>query len=225
MNGKIQDKKEVYRKLSTMQLFIPCIMEGKENISLELLVNSQRQQMIPAFLSKNSKKGNFSEASLVQFTFTMLRNILIELPREIDGIVIEPFGENIMLDRKALSEYDSLTQGMTVEKHNHLQNTTYYKSGKLPNGLAEAISRFMKERIGVNAVWVLNSKNESEIIPHLTFAIDYFGSKFDLFPPLAELIRPFMQSGQSFELIDRNSQMAPFLTDESCIYCRYSSMQ
>lgn len=66
------------------------------------------------------------------------------------------------------------------------------------------------------------AQNENERIPHLTFAVDFFGSKFDLFPKFAEVIKPLMMAGQFFELIEQNSQMEPFLTDEACIYRRKS---
>ena len=114
---------------------------------------------------------------------------------------------------------------MTVEKHDHLQNTTYRKVDILPSGLTSAVGNFLQGQIGVNAVWALLAQNDNEKIPHLTFVIDYFGSKFDLFPKLAEVLKPFMRPGQSFELIDRNPQMKLFLNDETCIYRRNSSVQ
>ena len=146
----------------------------------------------------------------------MLRNILIELPEEISGIVLEPFGENIPLDRKALADYDSAVHGMTVAKHDHSLRTIYRKADRLPDGLTAAVGRFAQGQIGINAVWALLAKNENERIPHLTFAIDFFGSKFDLFPQLAEVLKPFMQPGQTFELIERNPQLQAFLTPAAC---------
>ena len=146
--------------------------------------------MIPAFFSKESQIGNFDPQTLAEIPFTILRNILIELPEEISGIVIEPFTENIILNRKALAEYDSATQSMTVENHAQLQNTTYRRVDILPSGLTSAVGGFLQGQIGVNAVWALLAQNDNEKIPHLTFVIDYFGSKFDLFPKLAEVLKP-----------------------------------
>ena len=163
--------------------------------------------------------------SLVEFAFPTLRNIFIELPKEISGIVIEPFTENIILDRCALAAYDSATQGMTVQKREHSRNTTYRKVDILPSGLKNTLESSLSEQIGVNAVWALLAQDENEKIPHLTFVLDYFGSKFDLFPQLAEVLKPFMRPGQSFELIDREPRMKPFLNDETCVYRRKSSVQ
>ena len=225
MDNTTQDKQAFYRKLQGRQVFIPCRKQGDENITLELLVSNQGEQMIPAFYARGSAKGKFDEASLVEFAFPMLRNILIELPEEISGIVLEPFGENIPLDRKALADYDSAVHGMTVAKHDHSLRTIYRKADRLPDGLTAAVGRFAQGQIGINAVWALLAKNENERIPHLTFAIDFFGSKFDLFPRLAEVLKPFMQPGQTFELIERNPQLQAFLTPAACIYRRSASVQ
>ncbi len=225
MDKKTQERNNFYRSLAGQLVYIPCKKQEDGNITLELLISSQGERMIPAFFSKESQIGNFDPQALVEIAFSVLRNILIELPEEISGIVIEPFNENTILNRKALAEYDSATQGMTVEKHDHLQNTTYRKADILPSGLTVTVGGFLQEQIGVNAVWVLLAQNDNERIPHLTFVIDYFGSKFDLFPKLAEVLKPFMRPGQSFELIDRNPQIKPFLNDETCIYRRNSSVQ
>ena len=224
MEEKMQEKREFYRVLKGMKVWIPC-QKRDDQITLQLLVNGQGDQVIPAFCSKRSPKGNFTEECLLEIAFSMLRNVLIEMPEDIKGIAIEPFDRNIVLDRAALAEYDSYTQGMTVEQHHHQQGTIYRGAGELPSGLQQAIRRFLRDRIGVNAAWALLAQNENERIPHLTFALDYFGSKFDLFPQLAEVIKPFMRPGQSFELIDRNAQMAPALTEEACIYRRTGTIQ
>lgn len=225
MDNKTQEKMNFYRSLAGRRVYIPCKRQEDGNITLELLINGQGEKMIPAFFSKESQTGNLDKRSLTEFMFPTLRNILIELSEEICGIVIEPFEGNIILDRNALAEYDSATQGMTVKKHDHLQNTTYRKVDILPGGLISAVEKFLRGQIGVNAVWVLLAQNDNEKLPHLTFAIDYFGNKFDLFPQLAEVLKPFMRQGQSFELIDRSPQMKPILTDDTCIYRRNSSVQ
>ena len=129
------------------------------------------------------------------------------------------------MDRKALADYDSAVHGMTVAKHDHSLRTIYRKADRLPDGLTAAVGRFAQGQIGINAVWALLAKNENERIPHLTFAIDFFGSKFDLFPQLAEVLKLFMQPGQTFELIERNPQLQAFLTPAACIYRRSASVQ
>ena len=65
MDNTTQDKQAFYRELQGRQVFIPCRKQGDENITLELLVSNQGEQMIPAFYERGSAKGKFDEASLV----------------------------------------------------------------------------------------------------------------------------------------------------------------
>lgn len=225
MASNIQNKKEFYETLRKAKLFIACKREESGNISLQLLTNNKGQQMIPAFFTKQSKTGNFDEENLVEIPFEQLRGILTELTNGIDGVVIEPFDKNIILDRNALSEYDSFTQGMTVTKQDHSESTSYYPATHLQNDMKIKIAEFLRTQIGVNAAWALFSKNENEKMPHLTFAVDFFGSKFDLFPKLAEVIKPFMRQGQSFELTEKNPNMQAALGMENCLYVRESSVK
>ena len=225
MEHETQEKTTFYRSLMRRRVYIPCQKQEDGNLNLELLVSRTGEKMLPAFFCRESQIGSFDAQSLVEFAFPTLRNIFIELPKEISGIVIEPFTENIILDRGALAAYDSATQGMTVQKREHSRNTTYRKVDILPSGLKNTFESSLSEQIGVNAVWALLAQDENEKIPHLTFVIDYFGSKFDLFPQLAEVLKPFMRPGQSFELIDREPRMKPFLNDETCVYRRKSSVQ
>ena len=224
MSDNTQNKKELYNSLQGKKVFIPCRLEENQNITFELLINENEETMIPAFFDKDSAEGKFDLEKLIELEFSMLRNILIELPDEISGIVIEPFRDNIILNREALGEYDSATQGMTVKKVAH-DKVTYMPVNGTPAGLAEALAEFLEGEIGVNAVWTIFAQNEDERIPHLAFAIDYIGSKFELFPKLAEVIKPFMQPGQAFELADRNPNMGPYLTEQNCIYKRNASVQ
>lgn len=66
MDNTTQDKQAFYRELQGRQVFIPCRKQGDENITLELLVSNQGEQMIPAFYARGSAKGKFDEASLVE---------------------------------------------------------------------------------------------------------------------------------------------------------------
>lgn len=222
MDVKIQSKKEFYEMLRKAKIFIPCEQEESGNITLQLLTNNKGQHMIPVFFAKKSNTGNFDEEKLVEIAFEQLRGILTELTNGIDGVVIEPFEKNIILDRNALSEYDSITQGMTVTKNEHSESTAYYPATHLQNDMKLKVAEFLGTQIGVNAAWALFSKSEEEKIPHLTFVIDFFGSKFDLFPRLAEVIKPFMRQGQSFELTEKNPNMQAALSMENCLYVRGS---
>ena len=214
------NKKTFYRALQGLSLFIPCAENQKGEIVLRMLINGSGEQFVPAFFSRSSRIGDFPEKELVEFAFPKLRNIFIDLPEEICGIVIEPFDRNILMNRQAMQEYDSETKGMTVARHDHEGKTVLCAAKNLPKGLKEAVVAFFGSQIGVNAAWILLAQGESERIPHLLFAVDFYGSKLSLFPMLADVIKPFMQPGQQFELIEKKQNLDPLKLREALVYRR-----
>ncbi len=213
-------RKTFYRALQGLSLFIPCAENQKGEIVLRMLINGDGQQFVPAFFSRSSHIGDFPENELVEFAFPKLRNIFIDLPEDICGIVIEPFDKNILMNRQAMNEYDSETKGMTVKRHDHEGKTVLCAAKNLPKGLREAVVEFFGSQIGVNAAWILLAQGESEKIPHLMFAVDFYGSKLSLFPMLADVIKPFMQPGQQFELIEKKQNLDPIKLRDALVYRR-----
>ena len=58
----------------------------------------------------------------------------------------------------------------------------------------------------------------SEADSHLMIVISFSGSKLGLFPKLAEVIQPFMEQGQQFELIPKNESLEVEQIDGALIY-------
>ena len=211
---------ELFNKLRYARVLIPCRKEENGSFQLELVVNAEGEPYIPAFYARTSNLGKFHEGSLLELEFRQLRNIMIELPEKICGIVIEPFGENVLLGRESLMAYDSAVQGMTVARNRHQGGVNLQPARSLPHGLTDALQNFFARQIGVNAAWVLLAQGENERMPHLMFMIDFYGSKFDLFPALAEVVKPYMKPGQQFELIERNPSIPLEKMKEALVYSR-----
>lgn len=196
----MKNYKERFLKLAGRKVWIPMRRAENNGITLELLADGNGRQFIPAFYSKASNLGSFSEKNLVEIGFAQLRHLLIDMGDEICGIAVEPFGENIPLDRKALMEYDSATKGMSVERSQVTGRVGLAVPGRLPDGMKEGLRRFFEKQIGVNRVWALLAKPENEPQAHLCIIIDFFGSKVQLFPLAAEAVKPYMGPGERFEL-------------------------
>ncbi len=79
--------------------------------------------------------------------------------------------------------------------------------------------------MGVNRAWILLAKSDMEKFPHLMFAIDFYGSKIELFPKLAEVIKPFMKPGQQFELIEKGPALDEPEFAKAMVYKRESKKQ
>ncbi len=195
-----KNRKELFSNLAGRRVWIPVHRAENNGITLGLLADAEGRQYIPAFYSKTSAIGNFSEKNLVEIGFPQLRHILIDMSDTICGIVVEPFGENVPLDRNALMEYDSVVGGMSVERSRVTGRVGLAVPGRLPDGMKEGLREFFEKQIGVNRVWVLLAKPENEPQPHLCIMIDFFGNKVQLFPLVAEAVKPYMRPGEQFEL-------------------------
>lgn len=203
----MERNKNFYLALHGTSLFVPYRREEEGSLSLKLLSSGTGESFLPAFFSTASKTGDFAGGEFVELNFSDLRNMFIELDASIKGLVIEPFEKNIIIRREDFLTYDSLTKGMTVQRKDHTGLTELRPAGNLPKGLRECLVEFCAAQIGINAMWGFCVKGEKERIPHLMFSVDFYGSKFDLFPKLAEVIKPFMKPGESFELIERNPNL------------------
>ena len=67
MDNKIQEKMNFFRSLAGRLVCIPCKKQGGGNITLELLISSQGEKMIPAFFSKESQIGILTRRRLQKF--------------------------------------------------------------------------------------------------------------------------------------------------------------
>ena len=199
-----KNRAELFQRLAKQSVWIPCRKEENGNITLELLMNGERQQYIPAFFSPNSGTGNFKPEDLVSLPFSLLRHTLIELPERICGIVIEPFGDNLSLSRKMLQDFDIQVSGMSVSGKRHRGRLILSVPETLPYGLKESLQSFCSEQICIDEAWILLAREEGEAFPHWLFVVDLSGRKIEVFPEIAKKIRPFMKNGERFELMERN---------------------
>lgn len=172
----MMNKNILFNDLSHRKVWIPCHWDEEGKITLELLLNNEGKQFIPAFYAKNSKLGAFDENKLLEIEFSVLRHMLIDLSDEVCGIVLEAFDDNIALDRIMLMEFDSHTKGMSVERNRSTKSVSLMVPKSLPNGLKEKVKSFLEREIGVNGAWILLAKSESEGNPYLLFLIDFFGN-------------------------------------------------
>ena len=214
------EREMLFKKLQPTRVWIPCYRDEKGGISLELLVSAAGAQYLPAFYDRTSSLGKFSQKNLVQMEFQMLRNAFVDMPEEISGIVIEPFSENIALDRKGLFDYDAAVQGMTVKRNEHRGEVEFLVPDRMPKGLKAALRDFFRKQIGVNKAWAILAREKGEAEPHLLIAVDFFGNRIQLFPELAEVVRPFMQEGQRFELTEKSPIFDDVKFEPACIYTR-----
>ena len=118
---------------------------------------------------------------------------------------------------------DAQTMGMTLKKEDHVGRIKLRKPKDVPRGLTDNLKLFFEKRIEVESAWILKARNENEVDEHWMVLVDFHGEKVKLFPQIAELMKPYMQPGERFELIQRNPDFITKEIESTKIYNRVNS--
>ncbi len=211
-----------FRKLTETTFWIPGAAEeqGENSKSFVVLITGDGRKFVPAFLDKQAKLGRFTEEQLIYMPYSSLKYSIIDSPQEISGIVLNPFEENIILDRKIMEIIDSRTMGMTLRREDHSGRVKLRKPNSVPEGLEQELKQFFKNTIEVESAWILKAKREEETDEHWMILIDFYGEKIKLFPQVAEMVKPYMKPGESFELIQKMPDFNAKEIESARIYIR-----
>lgn len=193
---------EFFKLLSNSVFLVPIIKQpiGKDR-SISMICNSSGDFYIPAFFTKDTDTGNFKYGDFITMSYKSLKHLMVDNPKEIKGIAIHPFSENFIINQELIWAVDQRLEGMGVKKVQHSGKMKLWSPNSLSDIFKEDLKSFFVEHSEVSKVWILMAQGESEKQPHWLFLINFLGQRTDLFPKLAEVIKPHMQSGMCFELM------------------------
>ncbi|QHI71407.1 enhanced serine sensitivity protein SseB C-terminal domain-containing protein [Aminipila terrae] len=220
-----ESENQFFKRLTETTLWIPSLGKIQEDNrqNFAMLMTGDGKQFIPAFLHKESKLGRFTEEQLVQIPYSRLKYLVIDSAIEINGIVISPFEENIVLDRKIMEIIDSRTMGMMLRREEHSGKLKLRKPEKVPEGLTRNLKQFFANSIEVESAWILKAIGETECEEHWMLLVDFYGEKIKLFPQVAEIMKPYMKPGEKFELIQKSPEFDTNQLETTRIYTRLSN--
>jgi hypothetical protein len=203
-SAECEDK--FFRKLMETVLWIPEVSEktGGSRKSFALLMTADGRKFVPAFLNRKSNLGRFTEKQLIEFPYSRLKYLIIDSPAEINGIVIAPFEENMILDRRIMELIDIRIMGMSLRREDHRGKLRLGVPDLVPRGLPEALRNFFEQSMEVEAAWLVTAMQEQDKEAHWMLIIDFQGEKIELFPKVAEVMKRYMKQGALFELIGHN---------------------
>ena len=75
-------------------------------------------------------------------TLDDLKHIIIDLPAEVTGVVLNPFGKALVLRRPQLMEIDRDMEGMTLKRTDHPSPQILSPLKSYPSGIVEALRSF-----------------------------------------------------------------------------------
>jgi hypothetical protein len=198
LGGDESARDPFFTKLRLSIFMSPMTPDGK---GLSLLSTQHGQLFIPAFTaSAEFRKWEKSEDGATIRSFEVLCGIVTDDPK-LAGIVINPFGNQLVLTRQDLTGIENAATGMTHERVEHrgklILETTEY-TAKLARAFADSLK---SSELEVFEAYILSARGENEKTPHLLFLMDFNGDRKLLFPAVARAVQPHMKTGTNFELL------------------------
>ena len=205
-NPTLQGKKQFFRQLKEAKLLVPY--QG-DTMNVAALHNSAGEILLPAFTSPYELTREHTEwDNIGVMTLDDLKHIIIDLPAEVSGVVLNPFGKALVLRRPQLMEIDREMEGMTLKCTDHPSPQILSPLKSYPSGIVESLRSFFEKNPEVTRAWLLAARPDYKTAPHKLFVIEFFGDRRLLFPQVAKVIEPFMRPGESFELIKADLALA-----------------
>jgi hypothetical protein len=186
------------RRLRAAQYFVPRRQGGNE---LSLLATQENKYFLPAFTSEDEfVKWTQPSNGFAVLPFEMLHHIVVDNPK-LCGVVINPFGLSLILNRAALAETESAATGMSHELAEH-KGKMFIETAKYRPELARAFAAALKSSgMNVRKAYILMTRQEHDPKGHLLFLIDFSGDNKLLFPHIAKAVKPYIGPGAKFELL------------------------
>jgi len=191
----MERKKEVFSDLKGSAFLIPY---NKTQTDIRLLNIPAKGEFLPAFTSYSEfMKSPLDHEKVVVLPFIKLESILADAPETVAGIVLNPHGKSLLIQRKqALSE-----SKFSLEKQNYSGGLKLSKPNYIPEPVLAALSGFFNASDNVYRAWLLLSQGKEEIAPHLLLLIDFDGDREAFFTKIAKSVRPFFRKGDRFEMM------------------------
>lgn len=126
---------------------------------------------------------------------------------KIEGIAINPFGANYILDRKVIehikTKKDVLTKGVAKQRVTKDTQVTLGEPKDYPTEMVEAIKAHLKENAIVKRAWLRLMYKEGEY--SYLLVVDFEGDRNNVFGKIADTARPYLG--------DMYIDMVPFADD------------
>ncbi|MFV0518563.1 MAG: enhanced serine sensitivity protein SseB C-terminal domain-containing protein [Aminipila sp.] len=226
INEKTEESESnFFGELYNTRLLVPVRVIGElnEKTNFPLLVTKDGKKFIPSFVESKVELGNFTKEQLQEISYVNLKFVVIDSCDAIDGIAINPYGENIILNKSLIELIDSKQMGMTISREKQMKNIDVYEAKNVSEQMIKKLCSFFENSIGVQSAWILFAKNESDVKGHLMVIIDFIGSKFELFPIVADIMKNYMKPGERFELIQKSNEVNIDKFDVAKIYSKASN--
>ncbi|SHH88662.1 SseB protein N-terminal domain-containing protein [Sporobacter termitidis DSM 10068] len=143
----------------------------------------------------------FDNNKTVLLSFDELKLEVLNNPKKLAGIVIDPFSKMLLLDQELIEQIDMLTEGFGIRRVEHSRDLQLTRPAKVMPALIEELSVFLSGKENVYSAYMLMAREPDDPQPRLLFIIDFDGEKSELFPDLTKLICPYINQDETFEMM------------------------
>lgn len=199
-----ENLKQFFFDLQASQFIVPTNKPGESFATVAAEKEGSQQVLIPVFTCKEEFQKGLPEGYMSEIvSYYTLKHLIIN-DLKLGGLVINPFGKQLLISREQIAEIDGATTGMSLSKTVNAGKLSIAKVTEGCDRIAGAICEMVKCRPEVHRVYMVSATREGDKTPHLMLIFDFDGQEPQLFPEVAETIRPHLGNISNFELIKAN---------------------
>lgn len=193
-------------------------IKADTQIQLPMLTSMENENFYPAFtdweeLNKWQQVGE--RPSTMMFTFDDYAHMVLE-DENVQGIVINPFGENLILDRGMLEELrakkEMVTKGVAERKFADGEEVLLGEPNEYPEEMIRDIREYMNTKETIKKAWLrLMVKGEEQ---SYLLVVDFEGEESIVFSEIADVARPYL-TNRYLDMIPYESSLGKKATENT----------
>ena len=192
------------RALKHIKYLVPCkeTSESSKKPETAVFVSPTGDKYLAAFTNTAElSKWPYKHDKTELLSYDDLKFIVLNNPKNMAGIVLDPFSKRLLLRQEQLEQIDLLTDGFGIRCIEHSEAMHLSKLAKEMPELIAALNVFLASKKNVYTAYMVMVIEPEETQSHLLFIIDFDGEKSDLFPSLAKVISPHIEYGGYYEMM------------------------
>jgi hypothetical protein len=188
-----------------IKYLVPCRQGNTAdgtNFELAVLITPSGDRYIAAFTRPAElDKWPYGNEKVGMLSFDELKLSILNNPKHLSGIVINPFSKMLLIRREQLEQFDLLTRGIKTQRVEQCGNLFLSHPEMNKPELVEELDSLFRNNEMVYKAFMLMAQEPTDTKPVLLFIVDFSGEKNDLFPTLAERINQHMNQGETFKMM------------------------
>lgn len=210
-----------FSQIKQATFLVPQHAQEDGTMGIATLRNAKHQSLIPAFTNAEQyQKWIVPTDEPTPLSYERLKKLVVYSGKKLDGIVINPFDNGMLLLHNQINEIDIVVDGNQRDYIPRNGRISFYPPFATPYSFLETMIELFDFDSRIYRAWLMLSQAENEVMPRLTILADFDGERPDLYQNLLHVLRPFLKPGDRFELLKAdyhliqiaNQTVEPFYT-------------